>query len=581
MENERREAFKKYKELRVYFNIRKYTVIQYNNEGMEFDLPFDWFKFSSRGVTIKDKNSGKEIHFKYSSVNGSCSSALIIEDVELYTPFIKEDDEVKFITWKEWDKPFTTINDIVVPWDDRLSEHGTDLEFILSKTLLACEAASFAKAKFKQNVGYRADERVYYIGMVYGECYCRDKNGDRYHIKHNYYASENTFNVSIQHLGECNGTHEISFKFDNKHSLEGMKIKHGSMDGILRFMDIDNNSLREYINKIRDYINMKLGEHNLATHIDDADEDGYTQTWNISSRCDIITKKKKRPTAADIFKANERAKAYDTEHTYFSTVVKYLFDEFGLTTDPSDIKGIYQGDVSNNNENIFVSVNKDASIVKLSVYDKLDDNKSIVVKMEFNEDGFIHDINVESSFKDCYDLSNGTSLETCISLQGLRRLVKSSSSSRDFSFGVLDDQPFRLDMDGDVYGQISKECKRIARSIRNSSFHYTPTDDNNWEVEIVYRTNTTVTGGILRIQFTQLYKDNSHQKVQFVKVYVDNMYKQNICHVDIEFTPYLEVHSISINPAHDKFVDTVNTIKELQIRNLMSELFRLFNGPFA
>jgi len=110
MENDKRKPFKKYKELRVYFNIREYTVIQYNNEGMEFDLPFDWFKFSSRGVTIKDKNSGKEIHFKYSSVDsvGDNSRALILEDVELYTPFIKEDDKVKFITWKEWKE-----------WDDK------------------------------------------------------------------------------------------------------------------------------------------------------------------------------------------------------------------------------------------------------------------------------------------------------------------------------------------------------------------------------------------------------------------------------------------------------------------------------
>lgn len=591
MENDKRQPFKKYKELRISLGMGTHeaTMVPYThdrNAEQISDMVSNISITPNTGIVLTIKETGKHVHVKYNNHTfdyALCSAVLIFKDIELYTPFVYdptdgEHKNHKWISWNEWESndKYTTLNEIVVPWDERLSEHDTDLAFILSKVCLAMESASNGKANFKQNIVY--DGNGYHIDMAYGECYCRANNGERYHIKHRYYASENTINVDIQHLGECNGVHEISFKFDDKHSLIEIKIKYGSIAGMLRFMDIDNTALREYINRIRDFINMKLKDHNLTTHIDDAD--GYTtQTWNFSPRVDISTKKKKKPTSEDIRKAMERGKAYDIEHTYFSTVIKYLFDEFGLTMDPSNIKGGFHGDASNNNENIYVSINKEACTASLSVSDRLDGK--IVVKMGFNnENEFIDTVSVESTFKDYYDLSNSISPKTCTTLQGLRTLLKSATSTQ-FSFGVLDDHPFRLNMNGDIYGQISKECKRIIRSIRIRGFHHNPIDDNNWDAEIVYTTNTTVDAGILRISFMQLYKDHAHEKVQFVHVYVDDMYKHNICHIGIEFTKNLEVHSVSINPIHGKFIDTVNTIKEPQIRNLMTELFRLFDGPFA
>ena len=111
MENEhpyRRNAFDMYKELKIYFINRTFTVIDYNNKGTVMSLPFLWVKISSRGVIVKEKNSGKEIHFKYSSIDSVHDGALKCEDVELFTPFIKENNEVKFITWKEWNEKYNT-----------------------------------------------------------------------------------------------------------------------------------------------------------------------------------------------------------------------------------------------------------------------------------------------------------------------------------------------------------------------------------------------------------------------------------------------------------------------------------------
>ena len=589
--NKNREPFRKFKELRIMIGMGMHeaTMVPYThdrNAEQISDMVSNISITPNTGIVLTIKETGKHVHVKYNNHTFEYSlgkGVLIFKDIELYTPFVYDpsgDKNHKWISWDEWEsnERYTTINEIVVPWDERLSEHDTDLEYILSKVCMGCETASNAKANFKQNIVY--DGNGYHIDMAYGECYLRANNGERYHIKHRYYASENTINVDIQHLGEHGGTHEISFKFNDKHSLIEIKIKHGSIVGMLRFMDIDNSALREYINRIRDFINMKMTDHKLWAYIDD-DGDGYTQTWAISSRCDVPTKKKQKPTSEDIRKAMERGKAYDIEHTYFSTVVKYLFDEFGLTTPPSNIiTGTYMGDASNVNENIYISINKEARTASLSVSDRLDGK--IVVKMGFNnEDEFIYTVDVESTFKDYYELSSSISPKTRTTLFGLRTLLK-SATSHQFTFGVLDDHPFRLNLNGDIYGQISKECKRIIRSIRHRGFNYHPLDDNNWDAEIVYSNpGGLIDAGIIRISFMQLYKDHTNQKAQFVHVYVDDMYRKNICHIGIEFTNDLKLHGVSINPCSGKFMSSVNTIKEPQIRNLMSELSRLFDGPFA
>lgn len=475
MENERREPFKKYKELRISLGMSTHeaTLVPYTHDRTSekiCDTVSNVLITSNMGIVLTIKETGKYVHVKYNTsvvTHEMYVSELIFKDVELYTPFVydptHDDDKYKnhkWISWDEWEsnERYKTIIDIVVPWDDRLSEHGTDLEFILSKICLACESVS-NKANFKQNIGYRDD--AFYIDMAYGDCYCRDKNEDRYHINHRYYASENTINVDIRHLGGYNDIHEISFKFDDKHSLTEIKVKHATVDGMLRFMDIDNTALREYINRIRNYINKKCAVHKLTSHID-IEVGGNVQTWNISNRCDDNTKKKQKPTPEDRRNAMERGKMYDIEHTYFSTVVKYIFDEFGLTIDPSQIKGVYHGDASNNNESIFISVNTEACTVSLSVFDKSDNNKRIVVKMEFdNADGFIHTVNVESYFKNYYELRESISPKTLNTLQGLRSLVKSATSPNDFSFGVLDDYPWGLNLNEGSYGQtysyVSKE----------------------------------------------------------------------------------------------------------------------------
>lgn len=608
--NERREPFKKYKELRVYFNVRQYAVIQYDYEGMEFAKAFDWFKFSSRGATFKDTNSGMTIHFKYSSVDGiddNNSRALIFEDVELYTPFIKtEDGVIKFITWEEWNEKYNTeeiCKRITSVTDEHLKEHNTELMYILDKLCSCAAHPNFDHPHRFIKVEPRYQDNEYSLHRIAADfkSHYGTKKYDYIRYLFEYTAKNRTIHIDIsKHQTWVSSpifstglllntlqddfkadTYSIDVEFNTDYSISKVTVKNKNKENLLKFMEMGNPVIKNTIRQIRDYINAKLTEKQLTSRINVTNENNmYSQTWNISSRCDVPTKKKQKPTSEDMRKAMERGKAYDIEHTYFSTVVKYLFDEFGSPTDPFNIIGYYTGDASNVNENIYVSINKEARTASLSVSDRLDGK--IIVKMGFdNEDEFIDTVDVESTFKDYYDLSNSISPKTRTTLCGLRTLLKSATSNR-FTFGVLDDHPFRLNLNGDIYGQISKECKRIIRSIRDRGFNYNPMDDNNWDAEIVYSNpGGLIDAGILRISFMQLYKDHTNQKAQFVHVYVDDMYKHNICHIGIEFMNDLKLHGVSINPISGKFMDAVNTIKEPQIRNLISELFRLFDGPFA
>lgn len=579
--NKNREPFRKFKELRIMIGMGMHeaTMVPYaydRNAAEIHDMVSNISITPNTGIVLTIKETGKHVHVKYNNHTFEYSlgkGVLIFKDIELYTPFIydpsdNEHKNHKWISWDEWEsnERYTTINDIVVPWDERLSEHDTDLSFILSKVCVGCETASNAKANFKQNIVY--DGNGYHIDMAYGECYLRANNGERYHIKHRYYASENTINLDIQHLGEHGGTHEISFKFDDKHSLIEIKIKHGSIVGMLRFMDIDNSALREYINRIRDFINMKMTDHKLTMHIDD-DVYGYTQTWSISSRCDVPTKKKQKPTSEDIRKAMERGKAYDIEHTYFSTVVKYLFDEFGLTTPPSNIiTGTYMGDASNVNENIYVSINKEARTVSLSVSDRLDGK--IVVKMGFNnEDEFIDTVDVESTFKDYYDLSNSISPKTRTTLCGLRTLLKSATSNR-FTFGVLDDHPFRLNLNGDIYAQIKNECEWIYN-------HHT--DD-------VRNRICTSSGYVLSVS-SGVFEEATRERIRFefdtfgtfrritIEILDPNREKLKVT-LGIEDS---QLVSIGVKPGFDNFEKTIDRIYNPRVKRLVSEIFnKLYKG---
>jgi len=269
MENDKRKPFKKYKELRVYFNIREYTVIQYNNEGMEFDLPFDWFKFSSRGVTIKDKNSGKEIHFKYSSVDsvGDNSRALILEDVELYTPFIKEDDKVKFITWKEWkewdDKhnPESICKRITTVTDEHLKEHGTDLMYILDKMCACAGHANFDYPHRFIKVEPRYQDNEYSIHRVAADFHwhhgAKRYDYNRYLFEYEakdrtihivitkndtWYTSYNSFGLLSTNIGMANQVDEYSIdvEFNNDYSISQVTVKNKNKENLLKFMEMGN-----------------------------------------------------------------------------------------------------------------------------------------------------------------------------------------------------------------------------------------------------------------------------------------------------------------------------------------------------
>jgi hypothetical protein len=335
MENDKRKPFKKYKELRVYFNVRQYSVIQYDCGGMEFAKAFDWFKFSSRGATFKDKNSGKEIHFKYSSVDyvGDNSRALILEDVELYTPFIKENDTIKFVTWNEWkewdDKhnPESICKRITTVTDEHLKEHGTDLMYILDK-LCACagdrcfdHTHRFIKvepryqdneyslhrvaADFKWHHGVKEYDYIRYVFEY-------EAKNRTIHIDikkdETWYTPYDSFVVLPNHIPLANQVDEYSIdvEFNNDYSVSKVTVKNKNKENLLKFMEMGNPVIKNTIRQIRDYINAKLTENQLTSRINTStEEDMFVQTWNFSPRVDA------RPYTDSIHKANERAKAYN------------------------------------------------------------------------------------------------------------------------------------------------------------------------------------------------------------------------------------------------------------------------------
>lgn len=598
MENVKREPFKKYKELRVYFSIRSF-VLKPDEYETDIDRPFDWFKFSSRGVIFKDKNSGMLIHLKYSSVEGAerinNSRALILEDVELFTPFIKENNEVKFITWEEWDEKYNTekiCERITSVTDEHLKEHNTDLMYILDKLCVCAGARNFDYPRRFIKVEPRYQDNEYSLHRVAAgfKWYHGGKIFDdiRYYLV--YEAKNRTIHIDISkhetwymppaafpsafftdtipddHTAD---SYSISVEFNKDYSISKVTVKNKNKENLLKFMEMGDPVIKNTIKQIRDYINSKLTEKQLTSRINVTNEiNMYAQTWNFSPRVDISTKKKQKPTPEDIRNAMERGKVYDIEHTYFSTVAKYLFDEFGLTMDPSQIKGGYTGDASNDNENIYVSINKEACDVSLSVSDRL--NGKIVVKMGFdNEDEFIDTVDVESSFKDYYDLSNSISPKTCTILQGLRTLLKSATTSNQFTFGVLDDHPFRLNLNGDIYAQIKNECDWI----------YNHTDD-------VRNRIFTCNGYVLSVSSGTLL-EATREKIHFEFNNFASFHRITIQILDpnrekLKVTLGIEdsqLISISVNPGFDNFEKKISEIYNPRVKRLLSEIFnKLYKG---
>lgn len=603
MENNTRQPFKKYKELRVYFGITQYAVIQYNCEGMEFAKAFDWFKFSSRGATFKDTNSGMTIHFKYSSVDGiddNNSRALIFEDVELYTPFIKtEDGVIKFITWEEWNEKYNTeaiCKRITSVTDEHLKEHGTELMYILDKLCTCAAHPNFDHPHRFIKVEPRYQDNEYSLHRVAADFkwHYGAKTYDYIRYLFEYTAKNRTIHIDISKHATLNmpspifsspflantvpddfkaDTYSIDVEFNKDYSISNVTVKNKNKENLLKFMEMGNPVIKNTIRQIRDYINAKLEEKQLTSRINVTNEQNmYVQTWTISSRCDVPTKKKQKPTSEDIRKAMERGKAYDIEHTYFSTVVKYLFDEFGLTTPPSNIiTGTYMGDASNVNENIYVSINKEARTVSLSVSDRLDGK--IVVKMGFdNADEFIDTVDVESTYKDYYDLSNSISSKTRTTLCGLRTLLKSATSTQ-FTFGVLDDHPFRLNLNGDIYTQIKNECEWIFNHPKETQT-YDPA-------------RTSTCSGYILYLSSGVFEEGNRERIRFefdtfatfhritIEILDPNREKLKVT-LGIEDS---QLVSIGVNPGFDNFEKVIDRIYNPRVKRLVSEIFnKLYKG---
>ena len=335
MENNTRQPFKKYKELRVYFGITQYSVIQYDCEGMEFVKAFDWFKFSSRGATFKDTNSGMTIHFKYSSVDGiddNNSRALILEDVELFTPFIKENDEVKFITWEEWNEkynPEAICKRITSVTDERLKEHGTDLMYILDKLCSCAANRTFDHPYRFIKVEPRYQDNEYSLHRVAAgfKWYhgCKIFDDIRYYLV--YEAKDRTIHIDISKHAtwympspifsspflsntilddHTVDAYSISVEFNKDYSISKVTVKNKNKENLLKFMEMGNPVVKNTIRQIRDYINAKLTEKQLTSRINITNENNkYVQTWNFSPRVDV------RPNA----------ESYDTEKEF--TLNKY------------------------------------------------------------------------------------------------------------------------------------------------------------------------------------------------------------------------------------------------------------------
>ena len=345
MENKTRQPFKKYKELRVYFALRTYVLKQDDYET-DMDRPFEWFKFSSRGVIIKDKVSGMEIHFKYSDVStcdGSYSRGLVLGDVELFTPFIKEDDnKVKFITWKEWETKYDTeaiCKRITTVTDEHLKEHDTDLMYILDK-LCACAAdRNFDHPHRFIKVEPRYQDNEYSLHRVAADFkwHYGAKMYDYNRYLFEYEVKNRTIHIDIgKHetwymptpifsYGICPGNmpddyktdeYSIDVEFNKDYSISKVTVKNKNKENLLKFMEMGNPVIKNTIRQIRDYINAKLTEKQLTSRINVTNEKNkYVQTWNFSPRVDVSIEK--------ILKANERAEAYMYEPDY-NVIVKRL-----------------------------------------------------------------------------------------------------------------------------------------------------------------------------------------------------------------------------------------------------------------
>ena len=595
MENERREAFKKYKELRVYFNVRQYSVIQYDCEGMEFAKAFDWFKFSSRGVTFKDKNSGMEIHFKYSSVDvGSHtdSRALILEDVELYTPFIKENDTIKFVTWKEWkewdDKhnPESICKRITTVTDEHLKEHGTDLMYILDKLCACAGHANFDHPHRFIKVEPRYQDNEYSIHRVaadfkwhYGakqyDCirytFEYEAKNRTIHIDitkdETWYTPYNSFGLLSTNIPLANQVDEykIDVEFNKDYSISKVTVKNKNKENLLKFMEMGNPVIKNTIRQIRDYINAKLTEKQLTSRINTSTEDNmFVQTWNFSPRVDA------RPYTDSIRKAFERAEAYNinteinpTAYTAYAKIWTYLNTKMtGLNTwmikKGEPFRFEYNHGPFKKTEIVNVRTVENNSFINLLFQST--DMKAVetVYNMEltitFDDIGNIKDYAmIHKELIDKFEEKNIINL-----LKFLEEMCPG-----------LCECPFTLNKYGDIYAQIKNECDSIYN--HSTSAHDRTSTCNGYVLSLSSGTLLEATREKIHFQFECFA---TFRRIT-IEILDPNREKLRIT-VGVEGS---ELVSIAVNPSFDKFDALIGTIHNARVRRLVAEIFnKLYKG---
>jgi hypothetical protein len=551
---------------------------------MEFAKAFDWFKFSSRGATFKDKNSGKEIHFKYSSVDSvvdNNSRALILEDAELYTPFIKnENDGVKFITWEEWNEKYNTeeiCKRITTVTDERLKEHNTDLMYILDKLCTCAGDRNFDHPHrfIKVEPRYQDNEYSIHHAAAGFKWHYGAKMYDCIRYTFEYEAKNRTINIIItkdetwytpssvfsigflsNHISMPNqvDAYSIDVEFNKDYSVSKVTVKNKNKENLLKFMEMGNPVIKNTIRQIRDYINAKLVEKQLTSRINTSTEDNmFVQTWSFSPRADA------RPYAESVRKMYERAEAYniDTEinPTAYAKIWTYLNTKMtGLNSwmikKGEPFRFEYNNGPFKKTEIVNVRTVENNSFINL-LFQSTDMNaveNVYIMEITFTIDD-------KGNVKD-YAMINKELIDK-FEEKNIINLLK-----------FLEEFSFSLNKYGDIYNQLKNECD----SIYNHSITHDRTSTCNGYV-------LSISSGTLLEATREKFYFHFENFATFHRITIEaldpNREKLRIT-VGVEGS---ELVSIAVNPSFDKFDALVDTIHNARVRRLVSEIFnKLYKG---
>ena len=582
MENEhpyRRNAFDMYKELKIYFVNRVFEVIDYNNKGTVMSLPFLWVKVSSRGVIVKEKRSGKEIHFKYSSIDSVHDGALKCEDVELYTPFIKENDTIKFITWNEWNEKYNTeeiCKRITTVTDEHLKEHGTDLMYILDKLCACAGHANFDYPHRFIKIEPRYQDNEYSIHRVaadfkwhYGakqyDCirylFEYEAKNRTIHIDitkdETWYTPYNSFGLLSSNITLANqvDAYSIDVEFNKDYSVSKVTVKNKNKENLLKFMEMGNPVIKNTIRQIRDYINAKLTENQLTSRINTSTEDNmFVQTWNFSPRVDA------RPYTDSIRKAYEHAEAYnintEINPTAYAKIWTYLNTKMtGLNTwmikKGEPFRFEYNHGPFKKTEIVNVRTVENNSFINLlfqaTDMSAVENVYNMEITITFDDIGNVKD----------YAMINKELIDK-FEEKSIINLLKFLEEFCSFS----------LNKYGDIYNQIKNECDSI---YNHSTTHERTTTYNGYVLSVSSGTLLEATREKFYFHFENI---ESFHRIT-IEVLDPNRVKLRIT-VGVEGS---ELVSIAVNPGFDKFDALINTIHNTRVRRLVSEIFnKLYKG---